>query len=169
MRFLAILLLPFILLNFSSCKSSQRASEEKVLLKTDSLNKVSRKIYLLKNKKLGVSEANGSLSYTIENNEKTSVLQYVYEKDMNQAVFDGGYKEEVVFEIPNNIAEQIYTDSELQNTKMVFGRYCNCRGKNGLYKITQGKLHVVLSKKESHFELQFKINEVPQVTTEIIN
>ncbi|MCF6131728.1 hypothetical protein [Flavobacterium wongokense] len=112
-------------------------------------------------------ETNGSLSYKMETNPKTSVLLFVYEKDMDKVAYDGGYKEEVVFEIPNDVAEQNYTDSELQNTKMLFGRYCFCRGKNGLFKIEKGKLHLASTKKGPHFELQFKIDEVPQVTTEI--
>ena len=121
----------------------------------------------MKNKKLEVLTTNGSLSYTIVNNNSTNVLQFVYEKDMDQVAYDGGYREEVIFEIPNNSANQNYTDELLQNTKMLFGRYCNCRGQMGLFKVNQGKLHASSSKANTHFELQFKINEVPQVNTEI--
>jgi len=145
------------------------ASEEKTLLKIDSVKNTSQKIYLLKNKKLEVTLVNGSLSYQIVANDKTNVIQFVYEKDLDKVAYDGGYREEVVFEFPNAISEQNYTDEELQNTKMLFGRYCFCRGKTGLYKVREGKLHIISSKKATHFELQFKINEVPQVIYEISN
>lgn len=142
--------------------------EEKTLLKMDSLKNGSKKLYLLKNKKLEVASVNGDLSYTIEPNDKTNVLVYSYSINQDQAAFDGGYREEVVFEIPNDTAERNYTDEELQNTKMLFGRYCFCRGQTGLYKINQGKLQVTSSKTKIHFKLNFKVVRVPQITDEII-
>jgi hypothetical protein len=130
----SILIFFFILLsNLSSCKTTQKVNEEKTLLKIDSLKNTSNKLYLLKNKKLDIVSLNGSLSYEKKDNEKTNVIQFVYERDMDQAAYDGGYKEEVIYEIPNDISEQNYSDAELQNTKMLFGRYCYCRGKTGLY------------------------------------
>ena len=168
MRFFTILVYSFLALNLSSCKTVKDSAEKKMLLSADSIDNTSKKIYLLKNKKLEVIMINGSLSYKMEDNEKTSVLLFVYEKNIDQAAYDGGYREEIIFEIPNGAAEKRYSDDELQNTKMLFGRYCFCRGKNGLFKVKKGKLHITLSKKEPHFELQFKIDEVPQEITEII-
>ncbi|MGV3695472.1 hypothetical protein [Flavobacterium sp.] len=167
MRFLSIIILSLFLLNLSSCKTSQKVTNEKTLLQIDSTKGVAQKTYLFRNRKLVVSEVNGSLGYTMEDNEKTSVVRFSYEKDMDKAAYDGGYREEVVFEIPNDLVEQNYSDLELQNTKMLFGRYCFCRSKTGLYKVSQGNLHVATSKKGTHFELQFKISEVPQIVTEI--
>lgn len=167
MRYFSLLVLSFLAISFTSCKSVKDTNQEKVLLKMDSVNKVATKIVLFKNKSLNVESANGSLSYTMENSTKTNVLQFIYEKDMDQAAHDGGYKEEVVFEVPNADSEMNYEDAGLQDTKMLFGRYCFCRGKTGLYLVKQGKLNVKSSKKETHFDLQFKITEVPQVTERI--
>ena len=167
MRFFNAVFFSCLLFSLSSCKTSIKVNEEKTLLKFDTIDKSSKKLYLLKNKKLEIINFNGSLTYKIENNNSTSVLQFVYEKNIDQVAYDGGYREEVVFEIPNNSANQNYTDEMLQNTKMLFGRYCNCRGKNGLFKVNQGKLLITSSKKEVRFKLQFKTNEVPQVTEEI--
>jgi hypothetical protein len=168
MRFFVITFFYCLLLNLSSCKTTQKTSEEKVLLKVDTLENGFKKLYLLKNKKLEVLTTNGSLSYAIVDNENTNVLQYSYAINQDQTPYDGGYREEIVFEISKSASAQNYLDSELQNTKMLFGRYCNCRGKNGLFKVNQGKLNVVSSSEEFHFELQFKISEVPQVTNSII-
>lgn len=167
MRYFSLLIFSFFVIGSTACKSVKDTSEEKVLLKMDSVNKVASKIFLFKNKSMNIDSGNGYLSYKMENSEKTNVMQFVYERDMDQAVHDGGYREEVVFEVPNTISEQHYEDVGLQNTKMLFGRYCFCRGKTGLYKVIQGKLHVKSSKKETHFELQFKITEVPQVNEKI--
>lgn len=176
MRFFSAILFSFILLNLWACKSSQKTtesssqtkSEEKTLLKMDSVKNVAKKIYLLKNKKLEILDNNGSLYYKIVDSDKTNVVQFFYEKDLDKVAYDGGYREEVIFEVPNNTIEQHYSDAELQNTKMLFGRYCFCRGQTGLYKVNKGKLHVKSSKKEIHFELRFKIAEVPQVTNEVM-
>jgi hypothetical protein len=167
MRFLGIILLSFLWLNFSSCSSAQKASEEKTLLKMDSLKNTAKKLYLFRNKKLEIASFNGGITYKMVDNEKTSVVRFSYEKDMDKVAFDGGYREEIIFEVPNTVSEQNYTDAQLQDTKMLFGRYCFCRGQTGLYKVNQGRLHLTLSKKEIHFELQFKMTEVPQITTEI--
>ena len=169
MRYSILIFFCILLSNLSSCKTTQKVNEEKTLLKIDSVKNTSNKLYLLKNKKLDIVSLNGSLSYEKKDNEKTNVIQFVYEKDLDKVAYDGGYREEVVFEFPNTISEQNYKDEELQNTKMLFGRYCFCRGQTGLYKVQEGKLHVSSSKKETHFELQFNINEVPQVINEISN
>jgi len=167
MRYFSFLTLSFLFLGFAACKTAQKTSYEKKVLKIDSTKNSSGKIYFFKNKKLEVTETNGSLAYTMIDNPNSSVVQFSYEKDMDKVAYDGGYREEVVFELPNDGSAQNYTDNELQNTKMLFGRYCFCRGKTGLYKVREGKLHFDLSGKEPHFELQFKIIEVPQITKEI--
>lgn len=174
MRLLQIITLCFLLLNLSACVSAQKSkqnalakTEEKVLVKVDSTKGVARKIFIHKNKKLDVFERNGALAYTIAPNEQTTVIRFSYEKDMDKVAYDGGYREEVVFEVPNTTGEHHYEDVELQNLKMLFGRYCFCRGKTGLYKVKKGKLHVTSAEKGLHFELEFKIDEVPQVVTEV--
>lgn len=167
MRFFKTSVLFCLFLSLSFCKTATMVSQEKTLLKVDSLTNGFKKLHFFKNKKLEVVNTKGSLSYTMVTSDSTNVMQYEYAINQDQAAYDGGYREEILFEIPAGTLEQTYTNKELQNTKMLFGRYCFCRGKTGLYKVNEGKLHVKASKKETHFELQFKINEVPQVTTEI--
>lgn len=175
MKCLSFILFSFLLLNLSACKSqkviegvAQGKTEGKVTLKIDSIKSIAKKLFLLKNKKLEISERNGSLMYAIVDSDNSNVVQFFYEKDTDKVAYDGGYREEVIFEIPNNSNDKNYADIQLQNTKMLFGRYCFCRGQTGLYKVNQGTLHVKSSKKEIHFQLQFKIEEVPQVTKEVI-
>jgi hypothetical protein len=174
MRFDTMILFS-LLLSLSACKAQKTSegktrekAQERIVLKIDSTKNTARKVYLFKNKKLEISEVNGSLAYKMGPSENTSVIQFVYEKDMDKVAYDGGYKEEVVFEIPNDVSGRNYKDTELQQTKMLFGRYCFCRGKTGLYKVKNGTLHITSSKKEPRFELQFKITEVPQETEKIV-
>lgn len=167
MRFFAVFFFSFFLFFLSSCKTVIKDNEERILLSSDSINGISKKTFLLKGKKLEITEINGSLTYAIQNNEITNVIQFVYERDMDKAAYDGGYKEELVFEFPNEKGELKYIDRELRNTKMLFGRYCFCRGKTGLYKVSKGILNLKSSKNETHFDLQFKIEEVPQEINEV--
>ena len=167
MRFFKTSVLCCLFLGLSFCKTATMLSQEKTLLKVDSLPNGSKKLHFFKNKKLEVVNNNGSLSYTMVPSHSTNVIQYVYAINQEQVAYDGGYREEILFEIPAGTLEQTYTNKNLQNTKMLFGRYCFCRGKTGLYKVMEGKLHLKASKKKTRFKLQFKINEVPQVTTEI--
>lgn len=167
MRFLGTIIFSFLLLNFASCQTAKKASQEKALIKVDSTKNTSRRMFLFKNKKLEVSENNGSLSYVMVDDPKSNVIQVSYEKDMDKVAYDGGYREEVVFEFPNNVDEQNYADATLQNTKMLFGRYCFCRGKTGLYRVMEGELRLTAVKKDPRFSLKFKINEVPQVLNEV--
>ncbi len=173
MRLLGFLIFTSLLLTVSACKSQKAnlkkttMADGKVLLKIDSLKNTAKKLYIHNNKKLEVSELNGSLVYKIVDSENTNVIQFSYEKDMDKVAYDGGYREEVVFELPGSITQKSFADAQLQDTKMLFGRYCFCRGQTGLYKVGKGKLQVTPSTNEVHFELQFKIEEVPQVTDEI--
>ena len=50
---------------------------------------------------------------------------------------------------------------------MLFGRYCNCRGQTGLYKVVNGSLDLK-NQDDVSFDLDFKITEVPQVTNNVV-
>ncbi|AXG73574.1 hypothetical protein DVK85_04750 [Flavobacterium arcticum] len=107
---------------------------------------------VLKNKSLIIKTDDiGKLYYTIKDNSATSVLKYRYVKETNSTLPDSGYVEEVVFEIFNDSTNLDYTDGEIQNTKMLFGVMCFCKGKAGSYSVEKGnltyknnKLHIVL-------------------------
>ena len=82
---------------------------------------------------------------------------------MHKGLQDGHYREEIVFEINNNDSEIKFSGNDLQKTKMLFGRFCFCRGSTGNYKITDGNLKLKQTKKEVIFTLDFKNNKVPQL------
>jgi len=52
--------------------------------------------------------------------------------------------------------------------KALFARLCFCRGQTGYYIINQGQLSIKkLSESQYHLKMRFKIDEVPQVISEI--
>ena len=112
------------------------------------------------------SNEDNTINYTLQDDSTHTVIRYEYKKNMKQVETDGGYKETIIFEINNNNSQSLENE-ELQKTKMLFGRYCFCRGQIGLFKVTNGKLKWFKKNKKLQFHLDFKIKEVPQIITTI--
>ena len=113
-----------------------------------------------------ITNVDNSTSYTLHDDSTHTVIRYEFKKNMNQAATDGSYKETLVFEINNNTSQTL-ENGDLQKTKMLFGRYCFCRGQIGLFKVNKGKLEWHKENKKLNFHLNFSINEVPQIITVI--
>ncbi|MBV1888435.1 MAG: hypothetical protein KUG51_04020, partial [Urechidicola sp.] len=57
---------------------------------------------------------------------------------------------------------------ELSKVKLLFNRLCYCKGSTGFYTIKNGELVIKKIKKNTYtINLDFKIEEVPQVVTSI--
>jgi viroplasmin and RNaseH domain-containing protein len=151
----------------SACCSKKTTMQEKITLKTTPLRNGSETLSLIKNKSLDTLSKNGSLSYELKASSLTDVIQYTYEIDMDQTPVDGGLREELLFEIPQGDFELNLTDNELQNTKMLFGRQCYCRGQNGIFRITKGNLRVFSKARKINIALDFHQDNVPQKTKTI--
>lgn len=126
-------------------------------------------IELLHNKSLVVkTDGIGAVYHQLEDSVETSVIVYQYNRDVPEGLQDGHYKEEIIFEIQNNGTDLTLSGSGLQQTKMLFGRFCFCRGQTGYYKVTNGDLNVHQEKGNTTFRLNFTINEVPQVINSVV-
>ena len=102
----------------------------------------------------------------VDNNSKT-VVQFQYSANQDQVAIDGGYRESVIFEISNNVEQLDLNDFDLQKSNMIYARYCNCRGKAGIFKVTSGKLKLLLKNDEVNFTLDFALNENPPLIDHI--
>lgn len=125
------------------------------------------KLEILKNKSIEFNYNLGKLNYSLINNEKKIVVKYEYSQNTDKSVVDGGYREEIIFEIDSKNNQNQLINLDLQKTKMLFGRYCFCRGQTGLYKVIKGDLNIKNTEK-LNFELNFTILEVPQITKNIV-
>ena len=94
-------------------------------------------------------------------------MRYTFEKDKDSTLQDSGYREEIIFEINTNVSELNLSEKKLQETKMLFGRFCYCKGATGYYKIENGTLLLKKEKDNIVLDLNFKITEVPQIVTKI--
>lgn len=121
-------------------------------------------ITLLHDKKMAVrQDENGAHYYTLEDAPGKNVMIYKFNRIVKGNIQDGGYREEIVFEINSEFSDNL-TDSELQNTKMLFGRFCFCKGQTGYYPVRKGSL---LVSPDHEATLDFSVPEVPQVIRQI--
>lgn len=113
-----------------------------------------------------LTDETGSLYYTLSENPNSSVIHYKYDRNTESNVMDGHYTEEILFEITDKTSSKL-SDADLQQTKMIFGRHCFCKGQAGYFKVTSGTLELIKNKKDLNFELHFTVNEVPQIITSV--
>lgn len=123
---------------------------------------------LLKNKSLEVkTDEFGTTYYQLTEASETSVVQYQYQRNPREGIQDSEYAETVLFEIPNANGTLSLSNLDLQQTKMIYGRLCFCRGQTGYYSVSEGKLHLTKKNNLIQFELDFKNNKVPQIVPTI--
>jgi len=119
---------------------------------------------ILKKKSLVIKTDEFGSTYTqIIDSETTSVIVYQYNRIVKGDLQDAGYREEIIFEINNNDKELNLTNKELQETKMLFGRFCFCREQTGYYKVDEGKLNLKKTNDTITLNLDFTITKVPQI------
>ena len=120
-------------------------------------------IEIFKNKSLTVlSDQFGSIYTQQLDSPETSVIVYQYDRNVPKDLQDAHYREEIIFEISNSTSSLTLKDKDIQITKMLFGRFCFCRGQTGYYKVENGVLNLSQKEDEINLNLNFKINEVPQ-------
>jgi hypothetical protein len=96
------------------------------------------------------------------------VFKFEYKRNEIANVEDGGYQELMFLELnPKDITQKI-EDTSLQKVKLLFARLCFCRGQTGYYKVRKGSLNITSLNNDSYkLELNFKIDEVPQIIKSI--
>jgi hypothetical protein len=123
---------------------------------------------LLQNKRLEIKkDAFGKTYYSLEDDATKNTIRYVYTLNNDKNIQDSSYREEVVFEVNSDEMIIKKAGTELQKTKMLFGRFCFCRGATGYYKVEEGKLLLKKNKESYTIDLGFRITEVPQIVTKI--
>ena len=123
---------------------------------------------ILKDKKMVLKTDDfGRLYYETEQSELSSVVVYEYKKNNPSGYQDGNYREEIIFEIKNSDSKLSFKDEALDQSKMLFGRHCYCKGQAGYFAVKKGKFSFERKNQIIHFELDFTITEVPQIITNI--
>lgn len=148
-----------------SCQPQQHFHPTKVVLESDCPKQVVCDIKLLPGKSMVVANDGAQTTYTLENSADKNVVIYKYDKIVKGNVQDAAYREEIVFELEENSTVVNLTGNQLQNTKMLFGRFCYCKGQTGYYAVNKGTLSIG---SDLSGNLDFTVSEVPQVTKKIV-
>lgn len=126
------------------------------------------KVEAINNKRLVIKyDSLGDLYYELEESKTTTVIKYAYNRKSDNDLADGTYREELLFEINSNTMNLDLSGKELQETKMLFGRFCYCKGQTGYYKIENGTLKMDKQKDKVALAIQFQQDQVPQVLSAI--
>lgn len=153
-----------VILSIFSCKCKKTAAQTTTVITSECPKDGTCSVQLSKNKSMVMKKDEfGSMYYTLEESTSKSVVQYSYNRTVKGDIQDANYREEVVFEIDNDTENINLSDAALQNTQLLFGRFCFCRGQTGYYQINQGKLNITKSTNEKTIDLNFKIDVVPQI------
>lgn len=121
---------------------------------------------ILKNKNLVLNYQSLGNFYPMFPEGENIIVKFEYKRNEMSNTQDSSYREEILIQLdPNNLELET---TNLKEKKMLFARWCYCKGETGYYKIKYGNL-LVKKIKENLYELNlsFKIDEVPQVITKI--
>lgn len=92
-----------------------------------------------------------------------SVYTYEYNRTVDPKHIDGHYKEQVIFELQQNLEKLELSNQELQEIDLTFGRFCYCKGFTGYYKVKKGSFKL----SDNKISISFKVDEVPQELSDI--
>lgn len=164
MKNYSIMLASLFLFSCNCFKQTVKVNPKKIVLESLCPKEGDCKIEILENKKMTVlDDGTGSLYYQLEDDLKHKVIKYTYDKKVEADLQDANYREEIVFEIENEFKEETISNENLQNVKMLFGRFCYCKGQAGNFKVKNGNLKITKDK----IDLDFEIKEVPQIIKNI--
>lgn len=159
------------LLLFLSCSSNKtKIAESNIGCTLESIcpDDGTCSIIVYSNQKLEIlTDETGSLYYKKVADENSKIVHFQYKKTVEENVQDGHYQEELIFELNTNETSLYLSDESLQNTKMIFGRHCFCKGQAGYFQIKSGKLDLKQLDGKNSLTIEFKASEVPQIISQI--
>ncbi|WNM19813.1 hypothetical protein [Flavobacterium capsici] len=168
MKKLLLILIAFSL-SYCSCKKKSVSKSSSFTIESPCPGDGNCSIKIEKNKNLEIkNDELGKIYYELKDNSSTSVIHYQYKRNVEEGLQDGQHIEEIIFEIDNNSKEINLENKYLQNTKMLFGRHCYCKGQAGYFKIDEGSLQLENKENTIHFNLTYKTDKVPQLSNNII-
>jgi hypothetical protein len=160
MKRIGVVLLAFVL----ACSPMKTAWQPNtVSLIGDCPKQANCTIELLPNKSLIVETSAYGLKYSLADQTGMNVVIFKFDKIIKGDLQDAGYREEIVFEYDGKRNIDL-TDSQLQTSKMLFGRFCYCKGQTGYYRVKKGRLSI---DQNARAKLDLTISEVPQLTKQI--
>lgn len=167
MRCLYLILFSVILI---SCKTKQDvlAENKESFVSIECPTDGTCTVELMPNKSIKMLYDSFGALYTEIINGNSLVFKFSYKRNDIPNTMDSQYVEQVLMELDPKNLETALKDSELKNVNVLFARFCYCKGQTGYYRVRHGQL-VIKKIADSHYQLHltFKVDEVPQIITEI--
>ena len=146
-----------VFLSIISCgPKKQTASKKQNTISTENKcpNDGTCTLQVFNNKGLIIKNtAENKTVYEMVDDINKKVILYKYLKNQEEATYDGGYSESVVFEIENNTSKKTYIDEELKEVKMFYNKQKNVRT-HETRSITKGKLTISIKDGIINFNLE---------------
>lgn len=116
------------------------------------------------NKNLELKKDEFGMDYINMDEGNKTILKFEYKKTTLPNLADSDYREEIFIALNLNNIET----NNLKNERIIFGRWCFCKGQAGNFKVSQGNLSIKkVGDTDYHLNLTFKVDEVPQVIRSI--
>ncbi len=139
MKKIAIALLPILLAGCAQKKGVSAFIAGRHTIESQCPEDGKCKFEIIKDKSLAIkTDGTGMLYYSLEDAPGKVVVRYSYDYTVPKDVEDAGYTETIIFETDTDFSN--LNTGNIQDTKMLFGVQCFCRGKAGFYKVTEGTI-----------------------------
>lgn len=96
-----------------------------------------------------------------------TVFKFVYTRAQNQDIADSSYSEHLYFEIKNADQSLHLKNETLRQVKMIYARFCYCKGQTGYFQVKNGTLDFEHTKNGLNLDAQFTIERIPQIIVNI--
>lgn len=115
------------------------------------------------NKRLSSSIDNfGALEYTLAEDANKSVAHFNYVRKVKGNLQDAGYREELLIELDNAWLKS-NSSANAENSKLIFGRFCFCKGQTGYYDVPNAQV----TKNGRIVTVQLSPPQVPHIIKEL--
>jgi len=121
-------------------------------------------VEISKNNILQIKEDTTKALYPTLKKGNNIVFKFEYKKKTIKNRKDGHYSEVIYLEFDPSKKHLSLKDLDLQKSKLLFGRFCYCKGSAGWFKIENGNLKIdEISKNKFRIQLTFKNFKTPQI------
>lgn len=167
MKYLMVLFFSVVVLN---CKPKQVTTSDNFqnLLTTNCPIDGTCTFEVLKDKSLNILKTDLEETYAEITDGQSHVLKFEYKRNEIANTVDGQYIEQIFIELnPNNLEVEL-KDSEFKKAKVMYARFCYCKGQTGYYSVSQGNL-LIKKFEDNRYQLtlDFKQDKVPQIIRHI--
>ncbi len=170
MKYICLYILVLLVLG---CKSSQintsleELNEKHTVLLSNCIDNAVCNIEIIPKSNLLIKEDELKNTYIEFENGNNTIIKYLLKKNELPNTADSHYSEIIYLEIDNYNKSLYLKNEELQQVKMIYGRLCYCKGTSGYFKVNKGSLELILSKNKLSLSVKFKVENIPQLVTEI--